>query len=167
LPEPGPNFSAADGDKGGSAQRLPDFDTPDSGFPGSPIGVRALRFLSMSDAPQGSNPPQHHNVWRTLLTNPVTLGAIVTAYVALNTAIFGYLSARNSQRIEREKFEFQSSLEERKYETGLVLEIAKSAGGNQQLMLHRLCILAATGLIPLTAEKMQQQAKSCQAPDKP
>jgi hypothetical protein len=122
----------------------------------------------MSIPTQGGNPPpQHHSIWRTLLTNPVTLGAIITAYVTLNTAIFGYLSSRNSQNIEREKFEFQSSLEERKYETGLILEIAKTAGGDQQLMLHRLCILVTTGLIPLTAEKMQQQGKSCQAADKP
>ena len=124
---------------------------------------------SMSDPTQAGNPPpQHHSVWRALLTNPVMLGGIITAYVALNTAIFGYLSARNAQRIEREKFEFQSSLEERKYETGLILEIAKSASGDQQMMLRRLCILAQTGLIPLTAEKMRQQMKSpCPTSDQP
>jgi hypothetical protein len=123
----------------------------------------------MSGSIQDTTPPaQHHSFWRQLLTNPVMLGGIITAYVTLNTAIFGYLSASNAQRIEREKFAFQSSLEERKYETGLILEIAKSAGGDQQVMLRRLCILVETGLIPLTAEKMRQQIKSpCPAGDQP
>lgn len=95
------------------------------------------------------------------------MGAVITAYVTLNTAIFGYLSAQNSQRIEREKFQFQSSLEERKYETSLILEIARTAGDDQQLVLRRLCILAEAGLIPLTVERMQQQMKSCPPADKP
>ncbi len=107
--------------------------------------------------PTPNQPRSPSRFWKQLFANPVTLGAVITAYVTLNTAIFGYLSARNSQRIEREKFEFESSLEERKYETGLILEVVKLSGGDQQLSLHRLCLLAAIGLIPTTAEMLHHQ----------
>jgi hypothetical protein len=116
----------------------------------------------------GLSPQGLRSVWQQLIANPVTLGAVITAYVTLNTAIFGYLSTRNSQHIERDRFEFEASLEERKYETGLILEIAKSASGDQQILVHRLCILAEAGLIPTTAERMRQQANSpCSAAGKP
>jgi hypothetical protein len=116
-----------------------------------------------------SNPTQKpRNIWRQVITNPVTLGAIITAYVTVNTAIFGYLSARNSQRIEREKFEFQSSLDERKYETSLILEVAKAAKGDQEAVIRHLCILVEAGLIPITAEKMHTQTSSpCPPEGKP
>jgi hypothetical protein len=107
----------------------------------------------MSNTDPGT--PRHSGFVRQLLTNPIALGAVVTAYVALNTAIFGYLTTRNTQQLAREKFEFESSLEERKYETGLILEVVKEAAGDQQLSLHRLCLLAATGLIPKTAETLK------------
>jgi hypothetical protein len=107
----------------------------------------------------------HPRLWRELITNPVSLGAIVTAYVTINTALFGYLSSKNAQDMEKARFDFQASLDEKKYETGLVLEVVKSTNGDQQAMLHRLCLLVNTGLIPQIAERMQhRQDLGCQPP---
>jgi hypothetical protein len=109
-----------------------------------------------------NTPERPASSWRQLLTNPVSLGAIVTAYVGINTAIFGYVSTKNTQQLEHAKFEFQSSLEERKYETSVLLEAVKAAGSDQQLIVRRLCALAATGLVPQFAERLQRQtAQPC------
>lgn len=105
--------------------------------------------------------PSTSTIWRQVLTNPVSLGAIATAYVTLNTAIFGYLSSKHAQELEQAKLEFQTTLNEKKYETDLVLEVLKAAGSDQQVMIHRLCALAATGLIPQIADRMQQRAGQC------
>ncbi len=50
---------------------------------------------------------------------------------------------------------------EKKYETDLVLEVLKAAGSDQQVMMRRLCALAATGLIPQIADRMQQHSNQC------
>jgi hypothetical protein len=108
--------------------------------------------------------------WRQLFTNPVVLGAILTAYVGVNTAVFGYITTKNSQQLERAKFEFEASLEERKYETSLLLEVVKAAGSDQQLIVRRLCALAETGLVPQFAERLRSQTvQPCRsvAPAKP
>jgi hypothetical protein len=122
-------------------------------------------------AKQDSDAPQRPaSLWRQIVTNPVSLGAIVTAYIGANTAIFGYVTTKNTQQLERAKFEFQSSLEERKYETSLLLEAVKSAGSDQQVIVRRLCALAATGLVPQFAERLRNQAEQpCPAakPEKP
>jgi hypothetical protein len=99
--------------------------------------------------------PPRQTLWHWLKNNPVVVGAAITAYVTLTTALFGYFNARNAQHIEQRRFEFQSSLDERKYETSIILQVMQSAGENQQVVIRRLCLLAKTGLIPTTAAKFE------------
>jgi hypothetical protein len=102
---------------------------------------------------QGSTPSK--TAWKQMLSNPVVLGAIITGYVTLNTAIFGYLNSRNAQQLEEAKSHFAASLNERKYETSLILEVTKATGQDQELLFHRLCLLAASGLIPQTERNLK------------
>jgi hypothetical protein len=71
--------------------------------------------------------------------------------------------------MEMAKFELQASLRNANTRP-VLLEVVKTAGSDQQLMIHRLCTVAAPGLVPQFVERIRghaEQTRSAASAAKP
>jgi hypothetical protein len=59
--------------------------------------------------------------WKNVLTNPVVLGALITAFIALNTTIVGLLTSATQRQLDIERVRLQTELDRAKFEGELIL----------------------------------------------
>jgi hypothetical protein len=66
------------------------------------------------------------SLWKIILTNPIIIGAVLTAYVGITTAAVTFITAQHQIALDTHKFEMDTKLELNKIEGQLRLERLKN-----------------------------------------
>lgn len=84
-------------------------------------------------------------LWRQLLTNPILIGGLITAYVTGGTAYLSAQRAREQQRLDELNHIAQLKVEEEKLESSIILELVKVS--TPDTMARNVQIFIDIGLI--------------------
>jgi hypothetical protein len=82
---------------------------------------------------------------KSTLTNPAAIGALLSAFVAINIALFGFVTSRVQMNLEQAKAQNQLELERKKYESSLILAAVRT--GNPDQAAENMKFLLDTGLV--------------------
>ena len=66
--------------------------------------------------------------WKQLLTNPILIGGLITAYVTAGTSYLSAQRSREQQKLDGLNHIAQLEMEEEKLESSVIIEIAKVSG---------------------------------------
>jgi hypothetical protein len=71
--------------------------------------------------------------WKNVFTNPVVLGAIITAFIAVNTSIVGWMTSAQQRQLDAEKFLLQTQIDRAKFEGELILSAIRTGDPSQSM----------------------------------
>lgn len=92
--------------------------------------------------------------WKQLLTNPILIAGMITAYVTVGTAYITAQRAREQERIDNIKHLAQLALEEHKLEASVMIETAKVS--NPDNFAQRMLFFLDIGMIKDPSGKLRK-----------
>lgn len=84
-------------------------------------------------------------LWKQLLTSPILIGGLITAYVTVGTSYLSAQRAREQQKLDELNHIAALTIEEEKLESGIILELAKVSAPEQ--MIRNIRIFIDIGMI--------------------
>jgi hypothetical protein len=113
---------------------------------------------------------------KNALSNPLVLGALITAFVALNSSIITYFSSTQQHSLDAAKFQLQTQLDqlkfqnerelnERRFRADLILKMI--ATGNPDQARENLSFLLDAGLLPDSDNRLRNYLEERRPGDGP
>ena len=112
----------------------------------------AIARLELRD--KEDNFKNNTSIWKNAFSNPAVLGAIITAFVALNGAIITALISEQQTKLEDKKTQAQLTLDREKFESSLIIEAVKT--GDPDQAAQNLRFLRDVGFLSDTNHQLEK-----------
>jgi hypothetical protein len=92
--------------------------------------------------------------WKNALTNPVVLGAIITAFIAANTSMVSFLTSEAQRKLDLNKAKLQAVNDRAKFEGNLISNAIRDS--NPLISIRNIEFFIRAGLVQDPDGRLQQ-----------